>query len=89
MGARALRARADSHRVADVSESQIHRDIGRLEGQVRALESQVADMKVKIDVMHEAITSAKGGWKTLLWVGGAAASLGALVTKIVGVVFNR
>lgn len=72
-----------------MSDSQIHRDIGRLEGQVRALESQVADMKGKIDVMHEAITSAKGGWRTLLWVGGAAASLGALMAKIVSLVFPR
>lgn len=72
-----------------MSDSQIHRDIGRLEGQVRAMESQIVDMKTKIDVMHEAITTAKGGWKTLLWVGGASASLGALVAKIVGVVFPR
>lgn len=66
-------------------DAQLHRDIGRLEGRVMALESTVAEMKEMIGDMHETITQAKGGWKTLIVVGSIGAAIGTGLTKILGV----
>lgn len=67
------------------NDPQLHRDLGRLEGQVKALESTVAEMKEMIGDMHETITQAKGGWKTLIAVGSIGAALGTVMTKLIGV----
>lgn len=66
-------------------DAQLHRDIGRLEGRVMALESTVAEMKEMIGDMHETITQAKGGWKTLIVVGSIGAAIGTGLTKLLGV----
>lgn len=63
----------------------IHRDLGRLEAQVAALTRQLEAMQTQVREMHDAITSAKGGWRVLVGVGAVAASVGALVTKLLGV----
>lgn len=63
------------------------RDFGRLESEVSALRASVGaqtDALVKMTIRLEAITDtlaeARGGWRTLLWIGGAAASIGGLVS---------
>lgn len=70
------------------ADAQLHRDIGALEAEVQHLKEQVGEMKQKIDVMHDAIVSAKGGWKMLLAVGSAGAAVGTLMTKILGAVWR-
>lgn len=69
-------------------DAQLHRDLGRLEGRVLALESQVAEMKEMLSDVHEAITAAKGGWKTLIAVGSIGAGLGAFFIKLLGIVWR-
>lgn len=66
-----------------MTEADLHRDIGRLEARVDGLDMRTKDMHEKLDVVYEAVVSARGGWKTLLWVGGAAASAGAAVASLV------
>ena len=48
-----------------------------------ALEHRCAAMESKLDDIIETLSEAKGGWRTLLWVGGAAGAIGALVAKFV------
>ena len=66
----------------------LHRDIGRLEAQVTHLTVQVDTMQKQIGVMHDAIVSAKGGWRVLVGVGAVAATLSAALTKLLGVVWR-
>lgn len=40
------------------------------------------DVKRMVKDMHDTITTAKGGWKTLLAVGGLSAALASAITKI-------
>lgn len=66
---------------------QIHRDLGRLEERMRAAEMRAADMQQKVDEMHKMLMQAQGGWRVMVMVGGAAAAAGALVSKVVSVVW--
>lgn len=63
------------------------REFGQLEGAVASLKSELdqvrsrqAAMDEKLDMVLEKLTEAKGGWRMLMLLGGAGASLGALVT---------
>lgn len=57
------------------------RSIGRLEGRMSALETQVLEIHADTKSMRATLNQARGGWKTLLLVGGAAGAVGALIGK--------
>lgn len=59
-------------------------DIARLEVQVTHLSTSVdglkasnAQLTLKVDQVLAALSEARGGWRTLMMVGGAASTLGA------------
>lgn len=63
------------------------REFGRLEGAVTSLKAELDNIKTrqsvmdgKLDEVLSRLTEARGGWKLLMAMGGAAASLGAVVT---------
>lgn len=63
------------------------REFGRLEGAVAALKTELDDVKTKqalmdhkIDQVLDKLSEAKGGWKLLMGLGGAAATLGGIIT---------
>jgi uncharacterized coiled-coil protein SlyX len=70
------------------------RAFGQLEGQVAALHQMMAaqnatlslqndtlaKLNTKLDLMSNTMSEAKGGWKTLIWLGGMAATAGGIVT---------
>lgn len=58
-------------------------EFGRLQATVDTLESDMAEMKADVRVIRDAITEARGGWKTLLMIGGTAASVGAAVSWVI------
>jgi len=64
-----------------VTDPQLHRDLGRVEGRLEKVEADMDDVKRMVKDMHDTITTAKGGWKTLLAVGGLSAALASAVTK--------
>ena len=66
------------------------RDFGRLEAEVVALKAQNARLEVnqermneKLDLLVQAVTEAKGGWRMLMMVGSASAVIGAGMAKLV------
>lgn len=68
---------------------EIHRDLGKHDAQIEALNSQVnrmyCDMQQMMDqltTIQQTLSEAKGGWKTLMWVGGLSAALGGIVVKV-------
>lgn len=65
-------------------------DIGKLEVEVAHLRDDILDLKNLIGQMNAQMTKvtaqlseAKGGWRMLMLLGGAAASLGAGVTWLI------
>ena len=74
----------------------MHRDIGRHDAQIEALQAQVdrlhADMTsvlTELRTINATLSEAKGGWKTLLAVGAVASGLTAFAMKILGFLFSR
>jgi len=65
-----------------VTDQNLHRDVGRVEGRLEKVEADMDDVKRMVKDMHDTITTAKGGWKTLLAVGGLSAALASAITKI-------
>lgn len=62
---------------------QIARLEERLATVVRDMESQneqLAAMRVQLEQVLAALGEARGGWKTLMWLGGAAASFGGAIS---------
>ena len=49
---------------------------------VSSLEVRVKEVDSKVDAVLEKLSEAKGGWRTLMWMGGAAASVGSFFTWI-------
>lgn len=65
-------------------------EFGEIKGAVAALQSQVADIRAnqvamnqKVDLVLDKLAEARGGWRTLMWLGGASGSLGAGISWMV------
>lgn len=64
-------------------------DIGQLEVQVKHLTDSVAELKLsnkgladQLSNIQKTLSEARGGWRVLMLIGGAAAGCGALVSYI-------
>jgi hypothetical protein len=60
---------------------------GELKGAVTALKTELdgvknkqTQMDVKLDLVLDKLSEAKGGWRVMMWLGGAGATLGAALT---------
>lgn len=60
------------------------RDIGRLEAKVENLEEEVSGLRRDVRGIRETLAQARGGWKTLMLVAGAAGVAGAAFAKVLG-----
>jgi prefoldin subunit 5 len=67
----------------------IHHDLGRHDAQIESLQQQVRQLHADMQTMNatlgeinRTLSEARGGWKTLMLVGGIAAAVGATVAKI-------
>jgi hypothetical protein len=65
----------------DAASSQVQ--VARLEVKVAHLEIQLVTMSGKLDEVLEALHEAKGSWKALMWLGGASAALGSVVSYFI------
>lgn len=59
------------------------RDFGRLEQEVRQLSTQVTDMKKTLETINDTLSQARGGWRTLMLLGGAGAAVGSAVSWVI------
>ena len=69
--------------------SDLHRDMGRLEGRMEAVERELREMKgvqgaigQDLKAIRSTIDQATGGWKTILLVAAAGGAVGALLMKL-------
>jgi hypothetical protein len=61
---------------------QTERRIATVEQQVKDIRADVCEMKTDIRVIRDTLAQAKGGWKTVLLVAGAAGAVGTLLGKL-------
>ena len=54
--------------------------IARLEERMLRMEEDMKKMSHQLDTVVTALSEAKGGWRTLMLLGGAAASAGAFIS---------
>lgn len=59
------------------------RSYGRLEQQVEQLQQDVHSLKENVQAMRDLMEQGKGSWRTLVWLGGLAGTIGAVVSWIV------
>lgn len=57
------------------------RTIGKLEARTEALEDDIQEIRADVKSILAIMNQTKGGWKTLVVVGGISGSLGALLMK--------
>ncbi len=65
------------------------RAFGQLEGEVKALHAMLTEqnktlamLQVQIEELSHTLSEAKGGWRTLVWIGGASAAFATAVSWI-------
>ena len=46
------------------------------------MKSDIAEIKNTIAAINATLSEAKGGWKTLMWIGGASGAVSALFTHM-------
>lgn len=51
-----------------------------LNDHVAALDRRIGGVDSKVDTVLQKLSEARGGWRTLMWLGGAAATVGSLIT---------
>jgi len=70
-----------SRHIANLEERMIDpREFGRLEQEVKQLASQMTTIQTTLSQINETLSEAKGGWRTLMLLGGAGAAIGGAIT---------
>jgi prefoldin subunit 5 len=59
-------------------------DIKHLQDDMDAMKTDVAAIRKSIEEINKTLSEARGGWKVLMWAGGAASGISALVGFISG-----
>jgi hypothetical protein len=63
------------------------RDIGRLEARQESQDERLDRIETKMDTVLEFVSQAKGGWRMLSAVAAIGGATGALITKIIHMLF--
>lgn len=69
-----------------MSADDTQRTLGEHGARLLAVERDVAEIGRDVKAIRDTLAQARGGWKTLLLVAGAAGAMGALLGKIVAIV---
>lgn len=65
-----------------VSIARLETEVGYLKAGMADLRATNAQQNAKLDEVLRTMNEAKGGWRTLLMIGGAAGALGGLLGKL-------
>lgn len=71
------------------NDEAVHRELGALDARLAHVEKSMDDMSVKLSEVHDAIVTARGQWKALVFLTGAAATLGGLVVAFLAWLWPR
>lgn len=61
--------------------TEIDRDIGRLEAEMSEVVKKLEKLDDDVEMIKTTLAEARGGWRTLMWVGGSSGVLGGLIAK--------
>lgn len=59
------------------------REYGNLESEVKHLTEQMALMQADLRCIRDLLEQSKGGWRTIMWLGGAAASVSVGISWLI------
>ena len=65
------------------------RELGRLSEAVRLLQETVHDLRIALEEIKTTLAEAKGGWRTLLWLGGAAGAVGTAIGSFLHEILSK
>jgi hypothetical protein len=57
-------------------------EFGELKGEFKALKDEVSDMKADVKTLIALAENTRGGWRTLMVIGGAGGVIGSFLTKM-------
>lgn len=60
----------------------VHRDLGKHDAEIETLKADVKEIKASVATILTTLSEARGGWKTLVLVGGVAGTMGAIASKV-------
>jgi putative NADH-flavin reductase len=60
----------------------ISRDLGRHDAEIESLQRENAELRVEVRAISRMLSEARGGWRSLMLVGGAASAAGAFIFKV-------
>jgi prefoldin subunit 5 len=63
------------------TDADLYRTIGQLEQEVKMLTTTMTELKTGLADVQKTLSEARGGWRTLLLVGGAFSAIGAIIGK--------
>ncbi len=72
-----------------MNNEQLHRDIGRVEGEVKALRRDVSEMKGQLSTACAYIERQKGARRATVAISAGAASVAALIVSTLVTVFFK
>ena len=58
-------------------------EIKHLQDDMDKLVKEMAEIKNSLAEINKTLSEARGGWKTLMWVGGASATIGAFAGWVI------
>lgn len=61
---------------------ELQREIGRHDAQIEGLQNDMAEVKADVKAIREMMAEARGGWKVMMMVAGAAGAVSAGLTWI-------
>jgi hypothetical protein len=65
-----------------MTDPSLHRDMGRIEGRLDAIEAQAAETRQKVDEMHRVLMQAQGSWKAIVGAAGLSAAITGGLIKL-------
>lgn len=72
-----------------IDTTELHRDVGKHDAQIESLQQQVAQLHAdmrsiisQLQNINDTLSQAKGGWRTLMAVAGAASAATAILGKL-------
>lgn len=74
---------AEALATARISIARLEVEVAHLRAGLVAVEESNQQLTVKLDQVLLTLSEARGGWKTLMVIGGAASAVGGLVTWLV------
>lgn len=70
-------------------DANVHRELGSLDARLANVEKSVDDMNFKLGEVHDAIVSARGQWKALVFLASVAATIGGLIVGLLAWLWPR